>query len=309
MPPIYPGQNQYVPPAPSVPQPQYAATAAIPTIKYGGFWLRGAPLVIDGLVLGVTNIILALVLGNGIVGVLIRLVVGLGYPVLMVTYYQATLGKMAVGLRIQRTNGERIGFWRAVLRETIGKFLSGIILGFGYFMVGWTQKKQGLHDKIADTVVVEKDPTKSKTVWVVIGVIFGATLPIIAIVGIFSSIVLASLNVARQKGSDAMVKSQLSTVQVQAELYYGGVGNGSYLGYCNSPEALTALAAASTAGTAGKNTTSYVCNDSKDTWAASAPLRTTTSYECVASTGAMTEIASPLATDQTSCGPSALPVQ
>jgi len=253
---------------------------------------------VDGIVLAVLQVINGLVLGSGILGKIVSVIIAWFYGALMITAYQATLGKMAVGLRVERTSGERIGFGRALLRE-ISKILSAIILGIGYFMVAWTQKKQGLHDKIADTVVIEKDPSKSKTVWVVLAVLMVLAIPV---VGILSSVVLASLNVARQKGSDAMVKSELSTVQVQAELYYGGAGNGSYLGYCNSPEALSALATASSAGTADKNTTSYVCNDNKTAWAASAPLRTTTSYECAASTGALTEISSPLASGQTSCG-------
>ncbi len=45
-------------------------------------------------------------------------------------------------------------------------------------------------------------------------------LVVIAIIGILSAVVLASLNTARQKGNDAAVKSNLATVQTQAQLYY-----------------------------------------------------------------------------------------
>ena len=45
-------------------------------------------------------------------------------------------------------------------------------------------------------------------------------LVVIAIIGILSAVVLASLNSARSKGNDAAVKSNMSTIQVQAELYY-----------------------------------------------------------------------------------------
>ncbi len=45
-------------------------------------------------------------------------------------------------------------------------------------------------------------------------------LVVIAIIGVLSSVVLASLNTARTKGSDAAIKANIETVQVQAELYY-----------------------------------------------------------------------------------------
>ncbi len=302
---VGPAPSQNIPTAPSAPQLHYGAVPTVPSVKYAGFWVRAAALMVDGLVLGVLQVVNFLVLGSGVLGSVVSVIITWVYAASMVTAYQATLGKMAVGLRVERTNGDRIGFWRALLRE-ISKILSAIILMIGYLMVAWTQKKQGLHDKIADTIVIEKDPTKSKTVWVVLAVLLVFAIPIL---GIFSSIVLASLNSARMKGNDALVKSELLTVMTQAELYYSGAGNGGYLGYCNSPEALSALAIASKAGTTSTNLATYVCNDSKTAWAASAPLRTTTSYECAASTGAMAEIASPLASGQTSCGPTVSPVQ
>lgn len=49
-------------------------------------------------------------------------------------------------------------------------------------------------------------------------------LVVIAIIGILSAVVLASLNTARQKGNDAAIESDLSTVQTEAEIYYGGGG-------------------------------------------------------------------------------------
>ena len=45
-------------------------------------------------------------------------------------------------------------------------------------------------------------------------------LVVIAIIGILASVVLASLNTARDKGNDAKVKSQLSGLRAAAEIYY-----------------------------------------------------------------------------------------
>ena len=50
-------------------------------------------------------------------------------------------------------------------------------------------------------------------------------LVVIAIIGILSAVVLASLNTARQKGSDAAVKSNIGTIRTQAALDYGSNGN------------------------------------------------------------------------------------
>lgn len=53
-------------------------------------------------------------------------------------------------------------------------------------------------------------------------------LVVIGIIGILSAVVLASLNTARSKGSDAAIQSDLDTIRTQAEIYYGGTGANSY---------------------------------------------------------------------------------
>ncbi|MFM2330561.1 MAG: hypothetical protein RLZZ26_68 [Candidatus Parcubacteria bacterium] len=50
-------------------------------------------------------------------------------------------------------------------------------------------------------------------------------LVVIAIIGILSAVVLASLSAARSKGSDAAIQSDLSTIQTQAEIWYGSNSN------------------------------------------------------------------------------------
>jgi prepilin-type N-terminal cleavage/methylation domain-containing protein len=53
-------------------------------------------------------------------------------------------------------------------------------------------------------------------------------LVVVAIIGILSAVVLASLTIARNKGLDAAIQADLSTVQTQAELYAAGVGANTY---------------------------------------------------------------------------------
>src|SRR5947199_9582406 len=64
-----------------------------------------------------------------------------------------TLGKMALGLRVAGPDGGKPVFWRAALRETIGKLISFYVLCLGYLWVLWDQRQQTWHDKIAQTHV------------------------------------------------------------------------------------------------------------------------------------------------------------
>jgi prepilin-type N-terminal cleavage/methylation domain-containing protein len=50
-------------------------------------------------------------------------------------------------------------------------------------------------------------------------------LVVIAIIGVLSAVVLASLSTARSKGNDAAIRSDLSSIQTQAEIFYGNSGN------------------------------------------------------------------------------------
>ena len=68
---------------------------------------------------------------------------------------QATLGKMALGLRVTDLNGNRISFGKATGRY-FGKILSSMTLLIGYIMAAFTAKKQALHDFVAGTLVLSK---------------------------------------------------------------------------------------------------------------------------------------------------------
>ncbi len=115
-------------------------------------------------------------------------------------------------------------------------------------------------------------------------------LVVIAIIGILSAVVLASLNTARAKGNDAAIQSDLSTVQTQAEIYYGGTGGNSYGAAQNTcaasvfsdPTILKAIAGAEVAN----GTSAVVCNNSTSAYAISSPLSSdSTKFWCVDSTG------------------------
>ncbi|HTA84339.1 MAG TPA: RDD family protein [Bacteroidia bacterium] len=68
---------------------------------------------------------------------------------------QATPGKIAIGIRVTDTLGQRLSFWMAAGRYVNGKFISNLTLGVGYLMIAYTPKAQALHDELADTMVVK----------------------------------------------------------------------------------------------------------------------------------------------------------
>ncbi len=69
---------------------------------------------------------------------------------------QATWGKRALGIKVVGADGNRISFARATGRR-FASYVSGIPMYFGFFMAGFTQKRQALHDLMADTYVVQKE--------------------------------------------------------------------------------------------------------------------------------------------------------
>jgi len=161
------------PPATNYAGPSYAAVPGAQA-RYGGFWIRVLAAIIDAIIMRVVVAPIHIILGGlGLAGVmsgvpfhpfglailgggltLIALVAGSWlYEALMESSsYQATLGKMIFGMKVTDLNGNRISFERATARH-FAKYLSAMVLGIGYIMVGFTERKQGLHDLLAGTLV------------------------------------------------------------------------------------------------------------------------------------------------------------
>ena len=75
------------------------------------------------------------------------------YFVLMTWFGGATLGKLVMRLRVVREDGEPMRFIDVLYRETIGRYLSGILC-IGYLMVLADRQKRGFHDWLCGTCVV-----------------------------------------------------------------------------------------------------------------------------------------------------------
>ncbi len=177
--------QQSAPPPPAVPPvvappqapvwPPAPVSYAVPFVgvRYGGFWMRFVAALIDGIlvdlvVLPVGAVVGAMIgvagyavdmprIGIHLVSFIISGTIGLLgswiYEAAMESSSkQATLGKMALGLKVTDLEGRRISFARATGRH-FSKIISGLILLIGYIMAGFTQRKQALHDMIAGTLV------------------------------------------------------------------------------------------------------------------------------------------------------------
>jgi uncharacterized RDD family membrane protein YckC len=71
---------------------------------------------------------------------------------------QASLGKMALGLKVTDLQSRRLSFWHAFGRNAAKMItnMTCIVFYIGYMLAGFTEKKQALHDMIASTLVWRK---------------------------------------------------------------------------------------------------------------------------------------------------------
>jgi uncharacterized RDD family membrane protein YckC/Tfp pilus assembly protein PilE len=77
------------------------------------------------------------------------------YPLMESSRWQGTVGKIVMDLKVTHLNGERIGFLRALWR-VVTSILSGLILGVGFLVAAFTERRQALHDVFASTLVVRR---------------------------------------------------------------------------------------------------------------------------------------------------------
>jgi len=140
-----------------------AAETAIGAPIHAGFWRRGAAYLVDSLVLLVPNVVLGVALGgNGHAATLAQLAMWWLYKALMESGpRQATVGKMALGIKVTDVHGRRISFGRASGRF-FASLLSALLVGIGYLMAAFTRRKQALHDLIAGCLVVRATATEAE---------------------------------------------------------------------------------------------------------------------------------------------------
>jgi uncharacterized RDD family membrane protein YckC len=170
----------------SVPPPMTFPEAASRSLEdYAGFWKRVAAYILDGIILYIPSLLIEKLFGGAAAKATLQqaldsaagdasallaaehqyyiamwpamllsaLMVWLYFALCESSAWQATVGKLALGIRVTDLDGQRISFPRALGRY-LGKMLSAFLLCIGFLMVAWTQRKQGLHDLLAKTLVL-----------------------------------------------------------------------------------------------------------------------------------------------------------
>jgi len=142
---------------------QEAVLPSFSVFEYAGFWRRFLAAITDGIVIMVIYAVVGVIclprfpghrapLVGSNLGILTA---WLYYALMESSSMQATLGKMALGIRVTDLNGNRVSFGRATGRH-FAKIISTVIFFIGYIMAGFTSKKQALHDIIAGCLVIKK---------------------------------------------------------------------------------------------------------------------------------------------------------
>lgn len=133
-------------------------------VFYAGFWIRFWAYVFDLLVIGSFNRIIVkpivelfqiapnepsfLPLHTVLTAIIFYL-----YFVLMTKYFQQTIGKMIVGIKVIAEEGTMT--WLTVfIRELFGRSISKALFGIVYVWVAFAPNKQGVHDYFSDTFVI-----------------------------------------------------------------------------------------------------------------------------------------------------------
>ena len=158
----------------SAPAATMSPVQPLAAVRYAGFWIRLLARIIDGLILKLVGWIVLAPLGLASAGFLwgahdvadilsflavqgavisITVAIAAAYEITLTAMKGATLGKMALGLKVVRPDMGGISAARATGRY-FATWLSSFILGIGYIIAAFDDQKRSLHDRLADTRVI-----------------------------------------------------------------------------------------------------------------------------------------------------------
>ena len=158
-----------------------AAAASPLGWHYGGFWIRVGARMIDGFIFMIPTVILIILLIPNLIRVgekganplfagfafigffVISFIMNGCYEVLMLRYRSATVGKLACGLKVIRSDGRSLSwgvcFGRFFMWNVVTSgipYLNTILMLVSGIMAGVDEEKRALHDRVCDTRVVYK---------------------------------------------------------------------------------------------------------------------------------------------------------
>lgn len=145
------GQQQYG-------QPQYGYGQ--PQLQYVSVWPRAGAIIIDGIILGVVSAILNVIFQNApAVGTILEVILIFGYFIVMEAMWGATVGKMALRLRVVKTDGSPISWSESVIRNLL-RIVDALPTAYlvGAILIWTSPLRQRLGDRAAKTVVVKRQP-------------------------------------------------------------------------------------------------------------------------------------------------------
>ena len=142
-------------------------------VEYAGFWRRLASFLIDAFIIFFINCVLTapwhwilsifrhwhsggwldtFVHANPFVG--ITLLIAAIYCVVFWVWRGQTPGKIVANIKVLKEDGTHLALSGAIVRF-FGYIVCMLTLGIGFWMLAFDERRQGLHDKIALTVVVK----------------------------------------------------------------------------------------------------------------------------------------------------------
>ena len=141
--------------------------------EYAGFWMRLGAYLIDGIILTAINCSLYFVpgfvyftttgeLGSlklvssafAVVILVLCIIISIAYPVCFWRWRGQTPGKMAVGIKLIRTNDSPVG-WGAAAVRFLGYIICWVTVGILFLWIAFDSRKRGVHDRIAGTCVIK----------------------------------------------------------------------------------------------------------------------------------------------------------
>jgi len=143
----------------------YTETQIVPELKPAGFWIRVLACIIDCLLITAATLpilfaiygqefLISTELVRGPAHFLISYVFPIVFTIACWMLWRGTPGKLICGLRVvDAASGETLALWQAIVRY-LGYIVSAIPLLLGYIWVAFDARKQGFHDKLANSRVV-----------------------------------------------------------------------------------------------------------------------------------------------------------
>lgn len=127
--------------------------------RYAGFWIRLVAYIIDALILGAITfpaiqVLTTMGIGDHSTNIMSIAISWMYFAVFESSNWMGSPGKKALGLIVTDEQGGRITVGRAT-RRYFAKILSVLLLGLGIVMIAFTARKQGLHDKMFQTLVMK----------------------------------------------------------------------------------------------------------------------------------------------------------